>query len=42
VSKREEQVLRTASAVIHGQLAVGRVVDVTDTGDRATVIHVRP
>lgn len=42
VSKREEQVLHTASAVIHGQLAVGRIIDVTYSGDRATVIRVRP
>jgi len=42
VSKREEQTLHTASAVIHGQLAEGRIIDVTYAGDRATVIRVRP
>lgn len=42
LSKKHEVVLSTAGAVINGAPGVGRVVDVTYTGDRAEIITVRP
>ncbi len=42
LGKKQEIVLSTAGAVVQGALAVGRVVDVTYVGERATIVTVRP
>lgn len=42
LGRKQEVVLRTGGAVVHGALAIGRVVDVTYVGDRASVVTVRP